>query len=225
MTILIIEDELNLANSLKNGLLECGYKVDLALNGKEGLEKALAQKYKLIISDIILPELNGLDFCREYRKQDNITPIIFLTALGTTADKLKGFELGAEDYISKPFSFQELIARIKVIEKRYTINSNETSLLIADTLRLNTDSKTVERNETPILLTEKEFQLLVYFLKNKNSIISKKEIAEEVWGINFETGTNSIEVYVNFLRNKIDKNFDKKLIHTVHGRGYILKEN
>jgi two-component system copper resistance phosphate regulon response regulator CusR len=213
-----------LANSLKLGLEENGYDVDLAFNGNDGLTKALSQKYQVIISDIKLPDITGLEFCTLYRQYNSETPILFLTALGTTEDKLRGFDVGADDYLTKPFSFDELLARIKVMSKRYNVQSNIPTLLQADDLILNMDSKTAERNGIQINLTAKEFDLIVYLIQNKNKIISKKEIAEKVWGINFETGTNSIEVYVNFTRNKIDKDFETKLIQTIHGRGYMIKD-
>ena len=213
-----------MANSLKLGLEENGYDVDLAFNGNDGLTKALSQKYQVIISDIKLPDITGLEFCTLYRQYNSETPILFLTALGTTEDKLRGFDVGADDYLTKPFSFDELLARIKVMSKRYNVQSNIPTLLQADDLILNMDSKTAERNGIQINLTAKEFDLIVYLIQNKNKIISKKEIAEKVWGINFETGTNSIEVYVNFTRNKIDKDFETKLIQTIHGRGYMIKD-
>ena len=224
MKILIIEDEVNLANSLKLGLEENGYEVDLAYNGNDGLTKALSQKYQVIISDIKMPDITGIEFCTLFRQYNSDTPILFLTALGTTEDKLRGFDVGADDYLTKPFSFDELLARIKVMTKRYNVQSNIPTLLQADDLILNMDSKTAERNGIQINLTAKEFDLIVYLIQNKNKIISKKEIAEKVWGINFETGTNSIEVYVNFTRNKIDKDFETKLIQTIHGRGYMIKD-
>lgn len=225
MKILLIEDEINMANSLKLGLEEQDFIVDLALNGSEGLTKALSKDYNIIISDIILPEINGLEFCKLYRKHKPETPILLLTALGTTNDKLKGFDVGADDYLVKPFAFKELVARIKVMLKRSNQIISEYNLLQVGDLILYLDSKTVERNSISINLTAKEFDLIEYLIINKNKVISKKEIAENVWGINFDTGTNSIEVYVNFVRKKIDKDFDVKLIQTFHGRGYMLKDN
>lgn len=223
MMILLVEDEINLANSLKRGLEEQGYRVDLALNGNDGLTQALAKNYDVIISDIILPELSGLEFCKLYRKHNTQTPILLLTALGTTDDKLKGFDVGADDYLTKPFAFKELIARIKVMLKRNGQVPCESNLLQVGDLIVNLESKTVKRGSSEIILTAKEFDLVKYLIINKNKVISKKEIAEKVWGISFETGTNSIEVYVNFVRNKIDKEHEVKLIHTLHGRGYMLK--
>ncbi len=224
MNILIIEDEVNLANSLKLGLEEQGFEVDVAFNGNDGLASALTHKHQVIISDIKLPDISGLEFCKLFRQYNTETPILFLTALGTTNDKLLGFEVGADDYLTKPFSFHELLARIKVMSKRYNVQNTVPIILQAGDLILNMDSKTAERNGILINLTAKEFNLIAYLIQNKNKIISKKEIAEEVWGINFETGTNSIEVYVNFTRNKIDKDFETKLIQTVHGRGYMIKD-
>lgn len=221
--ILLLEDEINLGNSLKRGLEEEGYEVDLAVNGKDGLTKSFTKNYDVIISDIILPELSGLDFCKQYRQQNVQTPILLLTALGTTDDKLKGFDVGADDYLTKPFAFKELVARIKVMLKRNGEVPSDTNLLQVGGLIVNLESKTVKRGGSEIILTAKEFDLIKYLIINKNKVISKKEIAEKVWGIRFDTGTNSIEVYVNHLRNKIDKDFDMKLIQTLHGRGYMLK--
>lgn len=226
MNILIIEDEINLTNSLKLGLEEIGYTVDVAFDGIKGLADALAKNYHIIISDIMMPGISGLEFCTIFRKSNTETPILFLSALGTTDDKLKGFDVGADDYLTKPFSFDELKARLNVIAKRYNITTKTDlpKLLHARDLTLDLDAKTVIRNGHSINLTAKEFHLITYLIENKNKIISKKEIAENVWGITFETGTNTIEVYVNFTRNKIDKDFDIKLIHTIHGRGYMIKD-
>lgn len=225
MTILLLEDEINLGNSLKRGLEEEGYEVDLAVNGNDGLTKACSKNYNAIISDIILPEISGLEFCKQYRKQNTQTPILLLTALGTTEDKLKGFDVGADDYLTKPFAFKELVARIKVLLKRNGQMPSDSNLLQVGDLIVNLDSKTVKRGTAEIILTAREFDLITYLITNKNKVISKKEIAEKVWGISFDTGTNSIEVYVNFVRNKIDKEYETKLIHTLHGRGYMLKDN
>ena len=224
MRILLIEDEVKMAQSLKIGLVENNISVDLAYDGQEGLHKALYFDYDVIISDIILPEINGIDICKTIRAQKITTPLLLLTALGTTEDKITGLEIGADDYLVKPFEFTELLARIKALHRRSNLHTEkvENCTKIAD-LELFTDSKTVFRQGISIDLTTREFDLILYLIENKNKVVSKKEIAENVWDIHFDTGTNIIEVYVNYVRNKIDKGFDQKLIHTVHGRGYVLK--
>ncbi|MBI1836305.1 MAG: response regulator transcription factor [Flavobacteriia bacterium] len=224
MKILFIEDEIKMAQSISLGLKENGFMIDLSFNGEEGLQLALSNKYDLIISDIILPEKNGVEICKIIRNSDIQTPILFLTALGTTDDKIIGLESGADDYLVKPFEFKELLARINALHRRSTIQEKEKSNLIkVKDLELDLDKKTVKRNQKNIDLTAREFDLVVYFIENINKVVSKKEIAENVWDIHFDTGTNIIEVYVNYLRKKIDKDFEDKLIQTIHGRGYILR--
>ncbi|MES2588121.1 MAG: response regulator transcription factor [Bacteroidota bacterium] len=223
MRILLIEDEKKTAQSLKIGLEENGYQVDLAFDGKEGLNACLENIYKVIISDIVLPQMNGIDLCKTIREKGIKTPVLMLSALGSTDEKVMGFDAGADDYLVKPFAFRELIARINVLNKRNAEIAEENRKLIFADLILDLDSKSAVRNGTAIDLTQREFDLIKYFIENKNKVISKKAIAEDVWNINFDTGTNTIEVYVNYLRNKIDKPFSHKLIHTSHGMGYILK--
>lgn len=224
MKILLIEDEVKTAQSLKHGLEENHFEVDLAYDGQTGMRLALKNSYRLIISDIIIPNIDGLEFCRKIREKGIQTPLLMLTALGTIEDKITGFDSGADDYLVKPFAFQELLARIGALMKRNTGIINTGNILSFADLELNLDSKTVVRGGKEILLTAREFALMEYFLRNKNRVVSKTDIAEKVWDINFDTGTNVIEVYVNYLRNKIDKKFSAKLIHTIHGLGYILKE-
>ncbi len=223
MKILLIEDEIKTAQSLRIGLEENGFQVDLAFDGITGQKACLENNYTVIISDIILPQLNGVEMCKNVRKMGMNTPILLLTALGSTDEKIAGFDAGADDYLVKPFAFRELVARINVLSKRNSIIREENKTLIFADLILDLDSKSAKRNETTIELTNREFDLIKYFIENQNKVISKKSIAEDVWNINFNTGTNTIEVYVNYLRNKIDKPFSKKLIHTSHGMGYILK--
>lgn len=224
MKILLIEDEPKTALSIKSGLEENHYEVDLAYNGQTGLQLALSNSYQLIISDIILPYINGIELCLKLRENNIQTPVLMLTALGTTDDKVTGFDSGADDYLVKPFEFKELLARIRALTKRNIgIISISNTLKFAD-LELNFDSKMVIRGGKEIALTAREFALMEYFMRNKEKVVSKTDIAEKVWDIKFDTGTNVIEVYVNYLRNKIDKDFPKKLIHTVHGMGYVLKE-
>lgn len=222
--ILIIEDEIKTAQSLKKGLEEHHYAVDLAHEGKEGLKLAVTRAYDLIISDIIMPELNGMELCVRMREQGVSCPLLMLTALGTVDDKVTGFNAGADDYLVKPFEFKELLVRIKALLKRTAVKDDKKNVLSFSDLELNLDSKSVHRGGEYIELTAREFALMEYLIRNPEKVISKNEIAEKVWDITFDTGTNIIEVYVNYLRNKVDKKFSKKLIHTIHGLGYILKE-
>jgi len=224
LKILIIEDEPKVAGFIKKGLEEHFFEADIAYDGLIGKKMALGGDYNAIILDVNLPHLNGFDICKEIRSQNSKIPILMLTALGTTDDKLMGFDLGADDYLIKPFEFKELLARLRVLFKRSEgIFASGSILKIAD-LELNTDSKTVKRGNKNIELTAKEFALLEFLLLNKGRVMSKAEIAEKIWEITFDTGTNVIEVYVNFLRKKIDKDFSPKLIHTHIGMGYVLKE-
>lgn len=224
MKILLVEDEAKLATYIKKGLEEKSNLVDVAYDGVMGKKLALVNNYDVIILDVILPQMNGTEVCKELREKNIKTPVLMLTALGTIDDKLIGFESGAEDYLVKPFELRELIARINVLNKRrMDISTGGTILSIAD-LEMNLDEKSVKRAGKLIELTAKEFFLLEYFLRNKGKVISRADIAEKVWDINFDTGTNVIDVYVNFLRKKIDKDFPVKLIHTVIGMGYVLKE-
>lgn len=222
--LLIIEDEVKTARSVKQGLEEHHYHVEVAYDGNVGSKMALRGDYDLIISDIVLPGINGIEICKQLRLAHVQTPVLMLTALGTIADKIEGFDSGADDYLPKPFEFKELLARIKALLKRNPrIIAPARELSIAD-LTLNMETKKAVRAGTEIDLTAKEFALLEYFILNKNRVLSKVEIADHVWGIDFDTGTNVIEVYVNYLRKKIDKDFDHKLIHTQFGMGYIMKE-
>ncbi|MBA3971465.1 MAG: response regulator transcription factor [Bacteroidetes bacterium] len=223
--ILIIEDEPKVASFIKKGLEENQYEAKIAFDGAIGIRMALKEEYDVIILDINLPIINGYEVCRQVRLNMPNLPILMLTALGDTEDKLTGFDSGADDYLVKPFEFRELLARIKVLLKRNSIgNSTGNTLHIAD-LELNTDTKTVKRNNVRIELTAKEFTLLEYFLRNRGRVISRSELAAKIWEITFDTGTNVIDVYINFLRKKIDKDHSNKLIHTQIGMGYVLKES
>jgi two-component system, OmpR family, copper resistance phosphate regulon response regulator CusR len=224
MKILLIEDERKTIQYIKKGLEENGYEVDTAEDGKSGKNLAFRNQYNLIITDVILPELNGRDLCRELRAAKVETPILMLTALGQTDDVVEGLDSGADDYLAKPFEFKELLARIRSLLKRqpkYPQNDNE--LRFAD-LVLDINSKGVARAGKKIELTSKEFSLLEYFLRNQGRVIPRAELSKHVWNVDFDTGTNMVEVYVNYLRKKIDKDFGSKLIHTQFGMGYILKE-
>ena len=223
MNLLLIEDEPKTVQSLKQGLEENGYAVDVAYDGLIGRQLAMRNSYHLIVSDIIIPGINGVELCRELRKAGNETPILMLTALGTTDDKVVGFDAGADDYLVKPFEFKELLARVRALTKRGSAVSQTAQIMRFADLEVNMEAKTVHRAEQKIELTAREFNLLVYLIRNQGRVISKAEIAEQVWEIDFDSGTNIIEVYVNYLRKKIDRDFEVKLIHTQFGMGYVLK--
>ncbi len=222
--ILIVEDERKIADTLQVGLMENGYQVQVAYDGGMGLHHFTTGRYNLLILDINLPGIGGLEICKKVRQQDSSLPVMMLTSMGTLADKIDGYNVGADDYLVKPFEFKELLLKINVLLKRsrQPALENKNILQVAD-LEMNLDSKEVLRNNTRINLTAKEFQLLEYFLHNQNKVLSRAEIALHVWGIDFDTNTNIIDVYINYLRNKIDKNFSPRLIHTQTGMGYILK--
>ena len=224
--ILVIEDEQRIAKLLQKGLEEFGYNVTLAYNGEEGLHFIKSNRFDLYITDIILPYTNGFDLCKEIRLVCPKAPIIMLTALGNTDDKLEGFDAGADDYMVKPFDLRELNARIKVLLKRKdsSTTSTELSTLEYEDLILDLNAKTVVRDGKEIKLTPKEFGLLKYMMENPERVLSRTEIAEKVWNTYFDTGTNFIDVYINYLRSKIDKQFDSKLIHTRTVIGFVLKK-
>ena len=223
--ILLIEDEKKIADTLSKGLKEMDYHVETAYDGKIGMRIFDSGDFNLIITDINLPGINGYDLCKDIRSRNQHIPIIMLTALSATDDKIEGFDAGADDYLVKPFEFKELLARIRVLLKRTMHQQLPTGniLTVAD-LELDVDSKEVTRAGKTINLTAKEFQLLEYFMRNRNRVVSRADIAERVWEIDFDTKTNVIDVYVNFLRKKIDKDFHPKLIHTQVGMGYMMKE-
>ena len=223
--ILIIEDEPKVALFIKKGLEENQFSAQIAYTGPEGRELALTQHFDLVILDLNLPLMSGHEVCREIRKMNIGIPILMLTALSTTEDKLDGFNNGADDYLVKPFEFRELLARIKALIKRSGIKNVHSNVLKVADLELNTESKRVTRNNIPIDLTAKEYLLLELLMLNKGRVVSRLEIAEKIWEINFDTGTNVIDVYINFLRKKIDRNFPVKLIHTYIGMGYLIKES
>ncbi len=224
MKILIVEDEPKLASYIQKGLEEQTYEVELAYDGIMGKRLALGNYFDVIIMDVNLPKMNGFDLATALRSEKVKTPILMLTALGTTEDKLDGFAAGADDYLVKPFEFRELLARIRALYKRSSEGPIKAGVLKIADLELNLDDKTVKRAGLKLELTAKEFSLLEYLIRNKGRVVSRVDIAEKVWEINFDTGTNVIDVYVNFLRKKIDKGFPVKLIHTVVGMGYIMKE-
>ncbi len=222
-TICLIEDEERVAAFIKKGLQEQGYSVATARNSAEGEILLKSRRFDLLILDVMIPGMNGIEFCRKIRLEDTLMPVLMLTALGTTADKVNGLKAGADDYLVKPFHFDELLARIDALLRRSYAGNNEIQFLQFYDLKLDLWAKTAFREDKPISLTAREYELLELFLKNPNKLLSRQYIAEKVWGINFDTGTNVIDVYVNYLRNKVDKNFSGRLIHTIIGMGYILK--
>jgi len=217
--LLIIEDEQRLAAILKKQFEDAAFQVDIASDGYEGRQMTENNDYNLIILDVNLPLINGFDLCREIRKTDLNVPIIMLTALGSSDNKLTGFTAGADDYVVKPFDFRELLARVNVFLRRSDVVVSSEKLSIAD-LELDLKTKTVTRSQKKIDLTAKEFLLLETFLKHRDQLLTRDYIIEQVWGIDFDPGTNVIDVYVNYLRNKIDKNFEPRLIHTKFGYGF-----
>jgi len=221
--ILVVEDEPKVASFVKRGLEENGFSSEIAVDGLMGKRMFDTGSFDLVILDLNLPYKNGIELCKEIRMTDQKIPVLMLTALGTTEDKLTGFESGADDYLVKPFEFRELLARIRALLKRISVAETGGNILTLLDLEVNLNTYEVTRNGKTIDLTQKEFALLVYFLRNKGKVVTRMEIAENVWDINFDTGTNIIDVYVNFLRKKMDKDFSQKLIHTQTGIGYILK--
>ncbi|SJN52191.1 response regulator transcription factor [Sphingobacterium faecium] len=224
MKILIVEDDHRVAELIKRGLEEQGFVTTLAYDGLSGKKLSSQDYFDLVITDIILPKMDGLDLCKYLRQTNPDLPIIMLTALGTTDDKVEGFDAGADDYLVKPFEMRELLVRIRALLKRNQKNSGNISGILAYAdLEMNLHTKIVKRNQQQINLTPKEFKLLAYLMQNPDRVLSRVEIADKVWETHFDTGTNFIDVYINYLRKKIDRNFDHKLIHTKSGMGFILK--
>jgi len=221
MRILVVEDEKRIADFVARGLKEEHYAVDIAYDGEQGLYLADINTYDLMIFDVMLPKYEGVDMCRQLRAKKINTPILMLTARAAVKDKVTGLNAGADDYLTKPFSFEELLARVKVLLRRPT--ANKTSVLKVADLELNQLSHEVKRNGRQMILTAKEFALLEYFMLNSSQVISRSMISEHVWNEQFDSMTNVIDVHIRNLRNKIDDGFKKKLIHTLRGSGYMLK--
>ena len=221
-SILLVEDEIKLGKAIQDELVRQGYEVEVATNGKEAEKMFKKQAFSLVLFDINLPYKDGFALCRGFRKHNQKVPIVMLTAAGQISDKVTAFELGADDYIVKPFHFDELFARIKVFLKRSEKPRKAEKIVVHD-LVIDLWDKSVKRNGTDISLTAKEFTLLVLLASNKEKVISKQEILSKVWDMSFDTGTNTNEVYISFLRNKIDKPFEQKLIYTKPGFGYYIK--
>ncbi|MCX8161311.1 MAG: response regulator transcription factor [Candidatus Saccharicenans sp.] len=222
MRILVIEDERKIAEFIRRGLKEEGYSVDVAYDGEQGYRLARINEYDLIILDLMLPGLNGLEICRQLRQDKLTVPILILTVKDSVQDKVTGLDSGANDYLTKPFAFEELLARCRALLRGYGV-SEPTRLRVAD-LELDLLTRRVTRAGQEISLTQKENSLLEYLMRNAGRVVTRTMIAEHVWDMNFDSFTNVIEVYINRLRNKIDRGFNRPLIHTIRGRGYILKE-
>lgn len=225
--ILLVDDEVSVVNFITKGLAEDNYEVSVAFDGQSGIKMALEASFDLIILDIMLPDRNGLEVCKEIRANQIQTPILFLTALGAAENVVLGLDTGGDDYLVKPFKFIEFNARIKALLRRSgpldTLNLPHNIYNIAD-LKLDDDAKTVERNGQFISLTATEYRLLLALIKNKGRVLSRVDLLESAWDINFNLGTNVVDVYINYLRKKIDADANNKLIHTVVGMGYVLKE-
>jgi len=224
MRILIVEDEPKVAAFLKHGLEELDYDVEVVYDGMMAKKIACSKSFDLVIMDIIIPYINGIELCKHLKEIKPNVPVLMLTALGTTADKVAGFDAGADDYLLKPFEFAELVARIKALTKRMHANGEAGNILKAADLELDLNKKTALRSGKQIDLTAKEFSLLEYFMLNKGRVLSRRNISEKVWDVSFDTQTNVVDVYVNILRKKIDRDFPVKLIHTRIGMGYIFSD-
>jgi two-component system copper resistance phosphate regulon response regulator CusR len=224
MKLLLVEDEPKLASFVKKGFENEGYEIEVAYDGRIGLSLAQKQPYDLVILDVNLPYVNGFELCKIIKEQAHQQPVLLLTAMDSLDDKVTGFEAGADDYLVKPFEFKELLLRARVLTRRHAEGAAVKQVLRIADLELNLDSKVVTRAGQRIELTTKEYALLEYLLLNRGKIISRVDIAERVWELNFDTNTNVIDVYVSYLRKKLDKGYAVKLIHTVVGMGYVLRE-
>jgi DNA-binding response OmpR family regulator len=220
MKILIVEDEVGIANFLKQGLEEEGYEVLIAHDGKTGYELALSQKLNLILLDWMLPQMTGIDVCQSIRKTDLKTPIIFLTAKDTVQETIEGLKAGANDYIKKPFSFDELLERIKI----HFRNENTDTILTLGNIKINISKYQVTVENQEIIFTQREYELLVYLIKNKGKVCTRNQIIEDVWDIHFEYDTGVIDVFMNAIRKKLNLNKDQELIKTIRGVGYIAND-
>ena len=223
MRILVVEDEKHLNRIISEAVEDEGYSVDSCYNGVEALEYLACADYDVIILDIMMPKMNGLELVRRLRSEGNNTPVLFLTARDAVADRVEGLESGGDYYLTKPFDFQELMAVVRVMTRKYTGNRSNV-YTIAD-LSLDSNTKTVTRAGKNIELTAKEFSLLEYMMRNKGVVLSREMIENNLWNYDYEGGTNVVDVYVGYLRKKMDTGFSRKLIHTVWGTGWVLKEN
>ncbi|MGD0711744.1 MAG: response regulator transcription factor [Bacteroidales bacterium] len=223
MKILLVEDDPKISSFVKLGLEDSDYNVTVAYDSAMAEKIVFKKEFDIIILDVIIPGISGLELCKKIRNANITTPVIMLTSLDTVDDKIAGFDCGADDYLVKPFSFKELLARIKALDRRHTETIIAPALKIAD-LEMDTVSKKVKRKGKEIKLTSKEYSILELLLTNKGKVFDRVEMAEKIWGFSFNTGTNVIDVHINSLRNKIDKDFSPKLIHTLVGFGYVMRE-
>ena len=223
MKLLIVEDEPNLLSILRKGLAENNNEVSVALDGTTALEMLHDYNFDVVVLDVMLPDINGIEICRRLRAGRNFVPVLLLTALGTSENIVTGLNSGADDYLVKPFKFGELEARINALYRRAHQGVEKTDIITISDLEINGRTKTVKREGESIVLTAKEFKLLYYLAKNKEHIVSRDQILDNVWDINFDMNTNVVDVYITYLRKKIDKPFKTKLIHTMKGLGYVIK--
>ncbi|MBK8621473.1 MAG: response regulator transcription factor [Saprospiraceae bacterium] len=222
--ILLVEDHFNTVQSISKGMKENNIQVEIAYDGKTGSDLAISENYDVIISDVVMPEMTGIELCRFLRQHGVQTPVLLLSALDSTDMKITGLESGGDDYMTKPFEFKELLARVRALHRRKKGIEVEDIIIVVGDMIVNTHNKTVFRNGVKIELTPKEFKLLEYLAQKKGQVANKAELVENVWEIHFDPGTNVVEVYINYLRNKIDKGFSKKLIHNRSGIGYYIKD-
>ncbi|SNR37465.1 response regulator transcription factor [Flavobacterium sp. ov086] len=223
MKLLIVEDEPNLLSILRKGFAENNNEVSVALDGKTALEMIHNYDFDVVILDVMLPDINGIEICRRLRAAKNFVPVLLLTALGTSENIVTGLNAGADDYLVKPFKFGELDARVNALNRRANLDTEKVDTIVISDLEINGKAKSVKRDGESIILTAKEFKLLYYLAKNTGRIVSRDQILDNVWDINFDMNTNVVDVYITYLRKKIDKPFKTKLIHTMKGLGYILK--
>lgn len=223
MKLLVVEDEPNLLSIIRKGLSESNNEVSVAMDGRTALEMIQNHDFDVVILDIMIPEINGIEICRRLRASKNFVPILLLTALATTENVVTGLNAGADDYMAKPFKFSELEARISALARRSNQDNKPNDTITIDDLEIDGRSKSVKRAGDSIVLTAKEFKLLYYLAKNSEMILSREKILDNVWDINFDMNTNVVDVYINYLRKKIDKPYQTNLIHTIKGLGYVLK--
>ncbi|WP_221392743.1 response regulator transcription factor [Dyadobacter sp. NIV53] len=225
MKILVVEDDIRISSFLQKGLQEAGYTVQLASDGYQARDLIQSDNWDLFILDIMLPDIDGLQLAQIIRYKKIGTPVLMLSALGEAEDKIKALDIGADDYLVKPFHFPELLSRIKALRRRYELHYSKDRVMECGGLMVNVDANTISRSGQEILLSAKEFKLLVFLLENKNRIVTRTQILDIVWNTNMDTYTNVVDVYISYLRNKIDSNFSEKLIKTVKGRGYMITAN
>jgi DNA-binding response OmpR family regulator len=223
MKLLIVEDQPDLLSLICTGLSERSHTVAAAPDGATALEMVTMSSFDVIVLDIMLPDINGIEICRRLRATGNYTPVLLLTALGSTENIVAGLNAGADDYMAKPFKFLELDARIHALARRAGQEQKPVETIVVDDLEIDNVAKKVKRKNDTILLTAKEFRLLHYLAKNQGNIVSREQILDNVWDVNFDMNTNVVDVYINYLRKKIDKPYTNKLIHTIKGLGYVIK--